>query len=75
LEHVSDSTPVVNEALRVLQKGGRLIASVPMELKRSLVHKRVFRDVDELKMLFGNRITWCGDMQLHRWYLAWGDKE
>lgn len=74
LEHVVSTKKAVGEALRVLQEGGRLITSVPVELHRSREHKWVFHDVGELTSLFGDEIVWQGAHKLHRWYFAWGDK-
>lgn len=75
IEHVAVVAPVVKEALRVLQPGGRLITSVPAdEVRPSKKHKRVFRSLEEFQVIFGAQVGWLGAKRLHRWYFAWGDK-
>lgn len=75
IEHVVDVAPVVMEALRVLQVGGRLITSVPAdEIRPSKKHKRVFRSLEGFQAIFGEHVDWLGAKRLHRWYFAWGDK-
>lgn len=74
LEHVIDVDKVVNESLRVLKPGGRLIVNVPCDdIEPHGNHLHVFDSLQELLEIFPG-ITWEGEGILHRFYFAWGMK-
>ena len=75
LEHVYDVRAVADEALRVLEIGGRLIVNVPCNDKEPHGnHLRVFESIDDLKNLFGTKIYWHGWGIVHSFFHAWGER-
>jgi len=73
LEHVVDVDKTIQEALRVLKPGGRLIVNVPCDdAEPRGNHLHVFESLQELLELFP--VKWEGKGILHRFYFAWGIK-
>jgi len=75
LEHVYNADETAEEAIRVLEIGGRLIVNVPCNDKEPHGnHLRVFESIDDLKNLFGTDIYWQGWGVVHSFYYAWGER-
>ena len=57
-EHVLDAALAAQEADRILQRGGRLVVSVPFKGKVSALHLRSFHSESDVTSLFPSSYEW-----------------